>query len=126
MRQAVVLVLAALGLAACEGDGATEQVVTVLSDPPGASCNISRENMDLGTVPATPGSLRVSKGVAPLIVACSAAGYETITGGFEALYRGNAPAASLTSPFSTPGGAPPNVDPRYYSYPDQLKITLRR
>lgn len=121
MRRVTGLVLATLCLAACGDDGgATDQVVTVMSDPPGASCTVSRENMDLGTVPATPGSLRVTKSVAPLIVACTAAGYETITGGFEARFRGS---QLLTGSAS---GGPPAVDPRLYSYQDKLMITLRR
>jgi hypothetical protein len=114
--------LVALGLSACGGDGAGEQVVTVVSDPPGASCQVSRENLDLGTVPQTPGSLKVSKGVAPLVVACSAAGYETITGGFEARFRGN----PITTPLTGISGQPPALDARNYAYPDRLMITLRR
>jgi hypothetical protein len=110
--------IVALGLSAC-ADGAAEQTVTVVSDPPGASCQVSRENQDLGTVPATPGSLRVAKGIAPLIVACTASGYETITGGFEALFLGN-------NLFAGSNGAPPKLDPANYAYPDELKITLRR
>jgi hypothetical protein len=108
----------ALGLSAC-ADGATEQAVTVLSDPPGAACQVTRENLDLGSVPATPGSLRVAKGIAPLVVACSAAGYETISGGFEARFLGN-------DLFTASGGAPPTLDARNYAYPEKLMITLRR
>jgi hypothetical protein len=119
MRRVTGLVVAALCLAACEGDTAADQIVTVTSDPPGASCNVSRENMDLGTVPATPGSLRVTKGAAPLIVACTAAGSETITGSFEARFRGS-------TLLSGGGGGPPAVDARLYSYPDTVNITLRR
>lgn len=119
-----VAVAVALGLAACS-DGASEQVVAVASDPPGASCQVSRENTDLGTVPATPGSIKVAKGTAPLIVACSMSGYETITGGFEARYLGANHPGTL-APFGARSGAPPAVDPRDYAYPDELKITLRR
>jgi len=110
----------ALCLSACaDGGGPTEQVVTVQSDPPGASCEVTRENLALGTVPATPGSLRVAKSIAPLIVACSAAGYETITGGFEARFLGN-------ELFARSGGQPPQLDARNYAYPDRVMITLRR
>lgn len=109
----------ALCLSACADGGTSEQVVTVRSEPPGASCQVSRENLNLGTVPATPGSVRVTKAVAPLIVACSAGGYETITGGFEALFLGN-------ELFTASGGTPPTLDARNYAYPDNLMITLRR
>jgi hypothetical protein len=118
MRRVSGWIVVALCLSAC-ADGATEQVVTVRSDPPGASCQVTRDNVDLGTVPATPGSLRVAKGIAPLIVACSAASYQTITGGFEARYLGG-------QPFTASGGQPPQLDPRDYTYPDELMITLRR
>lgn len=118
MRRASGWIVLALCLSAC-ADEAADQVVRVTSDPPGASCQVTRENMDLGTVPQTPGSLTVSKGIAPLIVACSAAGYETITGGFEARFLGN-------QLFSASGGQPPQLDARNYTYPDQLMITLRR
>jgi hypothetical protein len=119
MRRLGGWMVAALCLSACAGDGSTEQVVTVLSDPPGAACRVTRENLDLGTVPQTPGAIKVSKSVAPLIVACNAAGYETITGGFEARYLGG-------TLFASRNGAPPAIDPRDYAYPDQLMITLRR
>ncbi|MBV9835847.1 MAG: hypothetical protein JO055_15630 [Alphaproteobacteria bacterium] len=114
--------VAALFLSACAETG-SEQVVTVVSDPPGASCQLSRENLSLGTVPQTPGSLKISKSVAPLIVACSAAGYETITGGFEALFVGN-PQTTLIN--GAREGKPPGLDATYYAYPDTMTITLRR
>ena len=121
MRRVSGLLAAALCLAACD-DGGTEQVVTVVSDPPGASCQVSRENLSLGTVPQTPGSLKVSKSVAPLIVACSAAGYTSITGGFEALFIGN----PQTTLLSGRDGKPPAIDATNYAYPDKVMITLRR
>jgi hypothetical protein len=110
-----------LSASAC-ADGGSEQVVTVMSDPPGASCQVSRENIALGTVPQTPGSLKVSKGTAPLIVACAAAGSEPITGGFEALFIGNPQSSVL----SGRDGKPPAVDATNYAYPDTVTITLRR
>ncbi len=118
MRRASGWIVVALCLSAC-ADEATEQVVTVRSDPPGASCQVTRDNVALGTVPATPGSLSVAKGIAPLIVACSAAGYQTIAGGFEARFLGN-------QPFTASGGQPPQLDARNYAYPEELMITLRR
>lgn len=118
MRRASGWIVVALCLSGC-ADEAVEQVVTVRSEPPGASCQVTRDNVDLGTVPATPGSLRVAKGIAPLIVACSAAGYETITGGFDARFLGN-------QPFTTSRGQPPQLDARNYAYPEELMITLRR
>lgn len=120
MRRLSGWMVLALGLSAC-AEAATEQVVTVQSDPPGASCQVTRENLDLGTVPATPGSLKVAKSIAPLVVACSAAGYETITGGFEARFLGN-----TVNPLVVSGGAPPTLDARNYAYPNTLMITLRR
>lgn len=118
MRRASGWIMVALCLSAC-ADEAAEQVVTVRSDPPGASCQVTRDNLALGTVPATPGSLSVAKGIAPLVVACSAAGYQTITGGFEARFLGN-------QPFTSSGGQPPQLDARNYAYPAELMITLRR
>ena len=121
MRRVSVWMVAALCLSAC-ADGGSEQVVTVVSDPPGASCQLSRENLALGTVPQTPGSVKVSKSVAPLIVACSAAGYATITGGFEALFLGY----SQDKLLSGREGKPPTLDPTNYAYPDTVTINLRR
>ncbi len=121
MRRASGWLAAALCLSACVGGG-SEQVVTVVSDPPGASCQVSRENLDLGTVPQTPGSVKITKSVAPLIVACTAAGYETITGGFEASFIGAPPTDLLNGR----DGKPPGVDATNYAYPDTVTITLRR
>ena len=79
MRTAVLL-LACLSLPACatlvEG---TNQSVTVSTDPPGASCILSRHGETVGAIALTPGSVQVSKSKDDVSVACQRQGFQTAT-----------------------------------------------
>ncbi len=55
----------------------SNQSVTVSTDPPGASCKLSRQDETLGAVPMTPGSVQVSKSKNDMVVTCDKPGYQT-------------------------------------------------
>ena len=55
----------------------SNQSVTVSTDPPGASCKLSRQDGTLGAIPMTPGSVQVSKSKNDMVVTCEKLGYQT-------------------------------------------------
>ena len=57
----------------------SNQSVTVSTDPPGASCKLSRQGETMGAVPLTPGSVQVSKSKNDIDVTCEKPGYQTAT-----------------------------------------------
>ncbi len=57
----------------------SNQSVTVSTDPPGASCKLSRQTETLGAIPMTPGSVQVSKSKNDMVVTCDKPGYQTAT-----------------------------------------------
>jgi hypothetical protein len=74
-------VLAALGLlvtlAGCSSivDG-TSQNIVVNTNPPGATCGLYRENINIGTIAATPGSVLVQKTKHDITMLCVLNGYQ--------------------------------------------------
>ena len=72
------LCICLVGLSGCatiiEG---TSQTLTVTSEPPAASCTLTRAGQTVGAVPITPGSVVVSKSHNDIDVGCSKAGYDT-------------------------------------------------
>jgi hypothetical protein len=57
----------------------SNQSVTVVTDPPGASCILSRQGETIGAIAATPGSVQISKSKNDVSVACEKAGFVTAT-----------------------------------------------
>lgn len=64
-----------LMLAACssEIDG-PEQIVTLITNPDGAACEVAREEEIVARVPFTPATLRISTRSRPLSITCRAPG----------------------------------------------------
>lgn len=54
----------------------TGQSVSVTTTPAGASCEVDRAGVKLGTVNPTPGSLRIDKSKNDLVVTCDKEGYQ--------------------------------------------------
>ncbi|WP_376097854.1 hypothetical protein ACE7GA_07510 [Roseomonas sp. CCTCC AB2023176] len=53
------------------------QNVTVVTEPPGATCTLTRNGVGpMGTVNPTPGTLRVGRSVRALDIACTREGYQ--------------------------------------------------
>lgn len=89
MRGIFLVGAAALTLGGCatviEG---TTQNVSVITQPPGASCTVSRDGVVLGAVSSTPGSVKVGKSKNDLAVTCSKEGYETATMNYPSSFNG--------------------------------------
>lgn len=78
MRILTLTAIAALGigLSGCatvfEG---TSQDITVVTNPPGASCVFTRQGTPIGTIASTPSTLNVPKRKYDLLITCSKPGY---------------------------------------------------
>ena len=55
-------------------DGPTH-VLVVLTDPPGATCALTRDGMSAGHLPATPGRIELPRGDSPVEYACTSGGH---------------------------------------------------
>lgn len=55
------------------------QDVAVDTTPEGASCTFIRNNISIGTIPSTPGTLHISKTKDDISIKCDKPGYQTAT-----------------------------------------------
>jgi hypothetical protein len=71
----------------------TTSTISVITDPPGASCTLTRRGDVVGVVNPTPGSVTVSKSMSAIDVTCARAGHGPGTGAiasqFQAMTVGN-------------------------------------
>ena len=72
----VIPFLVALSGCATLSHGTTQQI-TIATDPPGASCTLTRQGLSLAKVDPTPGIALVERGESDLLATCSKPGYET-------------------------------------------------
>ncbi len=67
--------------------------LSVMTDPPGAACNVIREGKTVGVVNPTPGSVQISKSIQDLTLNCTRPGYgtgvSTVGGDLQAMSLGN-------------------------------------
>lgn len=83
-----------MGLTACSSivEG-TDQSITVITNPAGASCNLERQGTSIAVVNPTPGTVNVDKSKHSIAVLCSKADHETSAGtlasSFESMTLGN-------------------------------------
>jgi hypothetical protein len=93
MRILLPLLLAALLPACATVTSGTSQNVSVITEPPGASCQLQRDGAVVGVVNPTPGTVNVSKSTRDLAVNCSRAGsvatVQTVRSEFQAATAGN-------------------------------------
>jgi hypothetical protein len=79
MRLAAAAAIAALGfgLTGCatvfEG---TSQEISVVTNPPGASCTFERRGMQVGTIVNTPGTANIRKSKYDIMIKCAKDGYQ--------------------------------------------------
>src|SRR5215472_16796567 len=55
----------------------TTQQISIATDPPGASCTLTRRGLSIARVAPTPGIALVERGESDLLATCSKLGYET-------------------------------------------------
>jgi len=71
----------------------TSQTVTVVTNPPGASCQLRRDNAVIATVATTPGTVEISKSSRDIAINCTRPGHNdgagTLTAEFQAMTLGN-------------------------------------
>jgi hypothetical protein len=70
--------LAALGACSTIVEGRTQQI-SVNTDPPGATCDFTREGLKIASVDPTPGTTIVEKTKDDITIVCDKDGYETAT-----------------------------------------------
>jgi hypothetical protein len=92
-----VALLAALAVILLNGCAtlttSSSQTVTMMTEPPGATCTFKREGQVIGVVNPTPGSLSVQKSHKPIDVACAKDGFidavGTVGSRFQPMTFGN-------------------------------------
>lgn len=77
MKRVLILGGAMVALAGCstvtEG---TSQRISVNTNPPGASCELTRHNESIGKIDPTPGSIKIEKTKYDIMIECSKEGYQ--------------------------------------------------
>src|SRR4051812_30782234 len=94
MVRTPILWLVALGLPGCATiTTGTNQSLSVVTDPPGATCRLQRGGELIGVVSPTPGSVHIDKSVRAISVECSRAGYQNtasrVPPNFQPMFVGN-------------------------------------
>ncbi|MCA3277924.1 MAG: hypothetical protein ING10_01495 [Roseomonas sp.] len=71
----------------------TDHAILVESEPAGATCTLRRNDVVIGTVNATPGSILISKSRHDILVTCEKLGHQptsrAVIAGFQAMTMGN-------------------------------------
>lgn len=93
LRVLSVLLLAALLPGCATITSGTSQSIAVLTEPPGASCRLSRGDGIIAVVNPTPGTVNVSKSVIDIAINCSnpkhSPGTSVVQSSFQAATLGN-------------------------------------
>jgi hypothetical protein len=78
-----------MGLTACSSivEG-TDQSITVITNPAGASCNLERQGTSIAVVNPTPGTVNVDKSKHSIAVLCSKPDHETSAGTLASSFEG--------------------------------------
>jgi len=86
--------LAGLALVACLSTGCatvttgSSQTITVETEPPGASCKMTRDKETIGVVNPTPGSVTIGKDKDEIDINCELSGYHTTTKNLDSSFQG--------------------------------------
>lgn len=75
---AALLCIASLSACSTIIEGRSQQI-TVNTNPPGASCNVLRQDVSIGTINPTPGTLYIEKTKYDINIKCDKPGYQTAT-----------------------------------------------
>ena len=66
----------------------SSQGVTVKTDPPGATCDLSKQGTSVGIVNPTPGTVQLGKGASALDVICKKPGYLDASAKLSSSFQG--------------------------------------
>lgn len=116
-----VLPLVALGACATiiEGD---DQTVTIASDPPGATCTLTRNGVAVGAVNPTPGSIMLEKSQDDVSVTCKKDGHldgsAVLSSSFQNMTLGNVIFGGII------GVAVDSATGAMHEYPSGITVTL--
>lgn len=89
LQRLTLLALIAAGLPACATiTTGTSQSIAVLTEPPGASCTLSREGGVIAVVNPTPGTVTVSKSTRDIVVNCTRPGHLPSAASHVAQFQG--------------------------------------
>jgi membrane-associated protease RseP (regulator of RpoE activity) len=91
VKRLAIISAAAFAVAACSTltEGTTEQI-TVTTDPPGATCKLTRDGAVIATVGPTPAGVNVERSAADILITCSKPGFD------QASYTNQADLAAAT------------------------------
>ncbi|MEO3474736.1 hypothetical protein AAFN86_22925 [Roseomonas sp. CAU 1739] len=94
LRRLMLLAILGLGLPACATiTTGTSHSLTVITEPPGAVCELRRSDNIIGVVNPTPGTVRISKSSREIAVRCNRDGLPeavaTVQPGFQAMTAAN-------------------------------------
>lgn len=93
VRVAALLLLGALLPACATVTTGSSQTVSVITEPPGASCTLQRDGATVAVVNPTPGTVQVSKSVRDVSIRCTrpghADGVNAMPAQFQAMTAGN-------------------------------------
>ena len=85
----------------------TTQEITVVTDPPGAACALTREGELIGMISMTPGTVKVDKTKHDISISCRKTGYDTASSldqsDFAAASLGNTAASIVVGRIVTGG-----------------------
>lgn len=123
MHRVISLILLALSLPACATiTSGTSQPISVISEPPGASCSLQREGSIIGIVNPTPGTIQVSKSGRDIAIRCTKAGYYAgitpLPSQFQAMAAGNILLGGVI------GAAVDAATGAYAKYPETVTVVL--
>lgn len=119
MKLHILAAVSALGFLALPGcaiaGGDASQDITVVTDPPGASCVLEREDQQISTIANTPGIANVSKSENEITIKCDKPGFQQAQHLDQPRLKGSAGIAYFIIGFSS------NSD---YDYDSPVNITL--
>ena len=100
----------------------TTQQISIATDPPGASCTLTRQGLGVATVDPTPGIALVERGESDLLATCSKPGYkpahQSLQSDVSVMTFGNALFGGVIGSFiDRSNGA-------RYVYPDAVSLVL--
>ncbi|SLN69471.1 hypothetical protein [Oceanibacterium hippocampi] len=123
LARGTILAIASVGLSACatlvEG---TDQTLTVITDPSGATCRLERDGTAIAVVNPTPGSVKVDKDKDQITILCQKDGFQesggVLSSKFQGMTFGNILFGGLIGVAIDAGSG------AMHEYPDSLTIRL--